>query len=176
MRILGAVATGFIEVVRGVPLITLLFVGHFLFPLFLPQGGLNLDAIFRAGLALTVFLSVYSAEVWRGGFLAIHKGQEEAASALGLRGPQKLRYVLLPQATRVALPGLVATFIGLFKDTSLVTIVGVFDLLGVVRAIPRSSAWLGVDVEPFVFAAAVYAGIGILMTRLGRSLSSKWST
>jgi len=168
-------ATGVVEVVRGVPLITLLFVGHFLFPLFLPREGARVDELLRAGLVLSLFLSVYSAEVWRGGLLAVPAGQREAARALSLSEAAALRFVVLPQAARTALPGLVFTFIGLFKDTSLVTIIGLYDLLGIARSIPRNPQWLGVELEPLLFAAALYVLVGMGLTYVGRTLATRWS-
>lgn len=175
-RVVSILATGFIETVRGVPLITILFVGHFLFPLFLPPSFGSPSEITRAILALAAFLSAYTAEVWRGGLLAVARGQTEAASALALGRFDALRHVVFPQAARVALPGLVATFIGLFKDTSLVTIVGLLDLLGIARAIPRSPEWLGFDVEPLLFAAALYAGASMMIAGVGRALAPRWRT
>lgn len=175
-KILSTLATSFIELVRGIPLITILFVGHFLFPLFLPSGKMSLGEITRATLALSAFLSAYCAEVWRGGLLAVPKSQHEAAHALGLTRTQSLVAVVFPQATRVALPGLVATFVGLFKDTSLVAIIGLFDLLGMARAVPRSPAWLGFDIEPLVFAGLLFAGTSFLLASVGRILESNWRT
>ena len=176
LPVVSGLATAFIEIVRGVPLITILFVGHFLFPLFLPSGEGSLSEITRAGLALTVFLSAYTAEVWRGGLLAVPRGQWEAADALALPRWRSLRHIVFPQALRVALPGLVATFIGLFKDTSLVAIVGLFDLLGIARSIPRNPEWLGFDIEPLVFAGAVFACVGMMLSGIGRALDSRWRT
>jgi general L-amino acid transport system permease protein len=175
-RVVASLATAFIELVRGVPLITILFLGHFLFPLFLPSGETSLGEITRATLALTVFVSVYCAEVWRGGLLAVPKGQKEAAKALGLAPLQTLVSVVFPQAARVALPGMVATFVGLFKDTSLVAIVGLFDLLGIARSIPRNPDWLGLDVEPLVFAGVLFAATSFLLGSVGRALESRWRT
>ena len=133
------------------------------------------DELARAVLMLAAFLSAYSAEVWRGGLLAVPQGQSEAAQALSLSEASALRHVVLPQAARTALPGLVFTFIGLFKDTSLVNIIGLYDLLGMARAVPRSPEWLGFDLEPLVFAGLLYVAIGMAITAAGRTLEKRWS-
>src|SRR5690606_16651217 len=122
----------FIETIRGVPLITVLFMASVMFPLFLPPGA-NFDKFLRALIAVAIFASAYMAEVIRGGLQAIPKGQYEGANSLGLGYWQSMYLVVLPQALKLVIPGIVNTFIGLFKDTSLVSIIGMFDLLGIVR-------------------------------------------
>ncbi len=121
----------FIEIWRGVPLITVLFMASVMLPLFLPPG-VNFDKLTRALIATAIFSSAYMAEVVRGGLQAIPKGQIEAAQALGLTYWQMMNLIVLPQALKIVIPGIVNTFIGLFKDTTLVTVIGVFDLLGIV--------------------------------------------
>ncbi|MCB1515626.1 MAG: amino acid ABC transporter permease, partial [Hyphomicrobiaceae bacterium] len=123
---------GFIELVRGVPLITMLFMASVMLPLFLPEG-VTFDKLARALIGVALFEGAYLAEVIRGGLQAIPRGQYEAADALGLSYPQKIGLVVMPQALRLVIPGIVNSFIALFKDTSLVLIIGLFDLLGIVQ-------------------------------------------
>ena len=126
------VSVGFIEFVRGVPLITVLFMASVMLPLFLPES-ITIDKLLRALIMVALFSAAYLAEVIRGGLQAIPRGQFEAADALGLTYAQKMGLIVLPQALKLVIPGIVNTFIGLFKDTSLVLIIGIFDLLGIVQ-------------------------------------------
>ena len=121
----------FIEVWRGVPLITVLFMASFMLPLFLPEG-VTFDKLLRALIGVALFSAAYMAEVVRGGLQAIPKGQYEAAQALGLSYWKMMNFIVLPQALKIVIPGIVNSFISLFKDTTLVSIVGIFDLLGFV--------------------------------------------
>ncbi len=130
----------FIEAVRGVPLVTVLFMASVMFPLFLPAG-VNFDKFLRALVGVSLFASAYMAEVIRGGLQAIPKGQYEGADSLGLSYWHKMNLIVLPQAIKLVIPGIVNTFIGLFKDTSLVSIIGMFDLLGIVRQNFSDAAW-----------------------------------
>lgn len=130
----------FIEVVRGVPLVTVLFMASVMLPLFLPEG-VTFDKLMRAIIGVALFASAYMAEVIRGGLQAMPKGQYEGADALGLTYWQKMRLIILPQTIKLVIPGIVNTFIGLFKDTSLVYIIGMFDLLGVVRQNFSDANW-----------------------------------
>jgi general L-amino acid transport system permease protein len=130
----------FIEVVRGVPLVTVLFMASVMLPLFLPEG-VTFDKLMRAIIGVALFASAYMAEVIRGGLQAMPKGQYEGADALGLTYWQKMRLIILPQTIKMVIPGIVNTFIGLFKDTSLVYIIGMFDLLGVVRQNFSDANW-----------------------------------
>ncbi len=132
MPVIKLLCVIFIEIVRGVPLITVLFMATVMLPLFLPPG-VTFDKLLRALIGVSLFASAYMAEVVRGGLQAIPKGQFEAADALGLGYWQKMTLIILPQALKLVIPGIVNTFIGLFKDTSLVSIIGMFDLLGIVR-------------------------------------------
>jgi general L-amino acid transport system permease protein len=132
MPVIKLLCVLFIEVVRGIPLITVLFMASVMLPLFLPPGT-NFDKFLRALIGISLFASAYMAEVVRGGLQAIPKGQFEAADALGLSYSRKLVLIILPQALKLVIPGIVNTFIGMFKDTSLVSIVSMFDLLGIVR-------------------------------------------
>jgi general L-amino acid transport system permease protein len=130
----------FIEFWRGVPLITVLFMSSVLLPLFMPEG-VTIDKLFRALVGVAMFASAYMAEVVRGGLQAIPKGQYEGADALGLTFWQKMNLIVLPQALKLVIPGIVNTFIGLFKDTTLVLIIGLFDLLGQVQSSFTDPTW-----------------------------------
>jgi len=152
MPVIRALSVVFIELVRGVPLVTILFMASVMLPLFLPPG-VTIDKLLRALVGVALFSSAYMAEVVRGGLQAIPKGQYEAAMALGLGYWQMMGYIILPQALRLVIPGIVNTFIGLFKDTSLVTIIGLYDLLGMAKLITTDPAWLGRAAESYLFAA-----------------------
>lgn len=147
----------FIEFWRAVPLITILFMSSVMLPLFLPEG-VEFDKLLRALVGVAFFASAYMAEVIRGGLQAIPKGQYEAADAVGLSYWQKMRLIILPQALTMVIPGIVNTFIGLFKDTSLVLIIGLFDLLGIVQLGFTDPNWSSPQtaVTGFAFAALVY--------------------
>lgn len=140
MPILKTVCVAFIELIRGVPLITVLFMASVLLPLFLTPGT-NFDKFLRALVGVSIFASAYMAEVIRGGLQAIPKGQYEGADSLGLSYFHKMTFIILPQAIKLVIPGIVNTFIGMFKDTSLVTIISMYDLLGIVKASFGDSGW-----------------------------------
>jgi general L-amino acid transport system permease protein len=147
----------FIETVRGVPLVTVLFMASVMLPLFLPPGT-SFDKFLRALIGVSLFASAYMAEVIRGGLQAIPKGQYEGADSLGLGYWQKMSFIVLPQALKLVIPGIVNTFIGMFKDTSLVGIIGMFDLLGVVRQAFSDAAWASpqVPMTGLLFAGFVF--------------------
>jgi general L-amino acid transport system permease protein len=155
MPVIQALCVAYIELIRGVPLISLLFMASVMLPLFLPAG-VSIDKLLRAQIALILFAAAYLAEVVRGGLQAIPRHQYQSADALGLTYFQKTAFVVLPQALRIAVPPLVNTFIGLFKDTSLVVIIGVFDLLQTIKVSLNEPAWTGFGVEAYLFAALVY--------------------
>jgi general L-amino acid transport system permease protein len=155
LPVIRALCAGYIELVRGVPLISLLFMASVMLPLFLPAG-VNIDKLLRAQIALILFAAAYLAEVVRGGLQAIARGQYEAAAAVGLSYWGTMLFVILPQALRIAVPPLVSTFIGFFKDTSLVVIIGLFDLLQTIKLSLNEPAWTGFGVEAYLFAALVY--------------------
>jgi general L-amino acid transport system permease protein len=155
MPIVRAICITFIEVMRGVPLITILFMASVMLPLFLPPG-VNFDKLLRALVGVALFSAAYMAEVVRGGLQAIPKGQYEAAQALGLSYWKMMGLIVLPQALRIVIPGIVNTFIGLFKDTTLVLIIGLFDLLGIVKAALTDASWIGYAPEGYVFAALCF--------------------
>ncbi len=147
----------FIEVIRGIPLITVLFMASVMLPLFLPDGW-TFDKLLRALIGVSIFSSAYMAEVIRGGLQVIPKGQFEGADSLGLSYWQKMRLIILPQAIKLVIPGIVNTFIGLFKDTSLVSIIGMFDLLGIVTLNQADANW-STPVTPvtgYVFAGFIF--------------------
>ncbi|AGA64877.1 Glutamate Aspartate transport system permease protein GltK [Liberibacter crescens BT-1] len=132
MPVIRMLCITFIELIRGIPLVTVLFMASVMLPLFLPQGW-TVDKLLRALIGVCMFASAYIAEVIRGGLQSIPKGQYEAADSIGLSYFNKMRFVIMPQAIRCVIPGIVNTFIGLFKDSSLVSIISMFDLLGIVR-------------------------------------------
>jgi len=150
------IAIVFIEVIRGVPLISILFMASVMLPLFMPSG-ITVDKLLRAQIAIIIFAAAYIAEAVRGGLQAIPRGQHEAASAMGLHYWQAMRLVVLPQALKIAIPPLVNISIGFFQDTTLVTIIGLLDFLSTVRTAMQDPAWVGIAVmEGYVFAAVVF--------------------
>ncbi|MGI8930335.1 MAG: amino acid ABC transporter permease [Candidatus Limnocylindria bacterium] len=148
-------STVYIEVIRGVPLITILFMADIMLPLFLP-GEVRIDRVLRAMGGITLFSAAYVAENVRGGLQAVPSGQGEAASALGLSGVQTNIFIVLPQALRSVIPANVGLFISLLKDTTLVTIIGLLELLGIGRAVLAQTEWFGAQLEVYVFVAAVF--------------------
>ena len=150
-----ALCVAYIELIRGVPLISLLFMATLMLPLFLPEG-VNLNDLICAQIAMILFSAAYFAEVVRGGLQAIPRGQYEAADALGLSYAQSMRKIVLPQALVHVIPPLANTCIGIFKDTSLVVLIGLFDLLGAAKAALADPAWHGFPAEVYLFAAAIY--------------------
>ncbi len=165
----------FIEFWRGVPLITVLFMSSVMLPLFLPAG-MNFDKLLRALIGVTLFQAAYMAEVVRGGLQAIPKGQFEAAAALGLGYWKTMGLIVLPQALKLVIPGIVNTFIALFKDTSLVLIIGLFDLMNIVHNATTNPAWLGFSTEGYVFAATVYWLFCFGMSRYSQNLEKRLHT
>ena len=165
----------FIEFWRGVPLITVLFMSSVMLPLFLPEG-LTFDKLVRALIGVILFQSAYIAEVVRGGLQAIPKGQYEAAAAMGLGYWRTMGLVILPQALKLVIPGIVNTFIALFKDTSLVIIIGLFDLLNSVKQAAADPKWLGMATEGYVFAALVFWIFCFGMSRYSMHLERKLDT
>ena len=151
MPAVKALCVAFIELVRGVPLITVLFMASVMLPLFLPEG-MSFDKLLRALIGIALFYSAYMAEVVRGGLQAIPRTQYEAAASLGCGYWQTMGLIVLPQALRHVIPGIVGIFIALFKDTTLVLIIGLFDLLGIVQAAVSDPQWIGYNVEGYVFA------------------------
>ncbi|HEX3860639.1 MAG TPA: amino acid ABC transporter permease [Stellaceae bacterium] len=169
-----AICVAYIELVRGVPLITVLFMASVMLPLFLPSG-FTVDKLLRAQIAFILFAAAYLAEIVRGGLQAIPKGQVEAADALGLGYWQRTRLIVLPQALALVIPPLVNTFIGAFKDTSLVIIIGLFDLLGTVNAALSDANWQGFYVEAYVTVAAIYFCFCFFMSRYSQMLEREFN-
>jgi general L-amino acid transport system permease protein len=172
MPLVRAFCVGYIELIRGVPLISLLFMASVMLPLFLPEG-VTIDKLLRALIAMILFAAAYLAEVVRGGLQAIARHQYETADALGLGYWQKTRLVVLPQALRYSVPPLVNTFIGFFKDTSLVVIIGLFDLLTAVKVSLQEPAWSGFGVEAYLAASLVYFAFCWAMSRYSARLEIK---
>ncbi len=169
LPVVRAASIAYIELIRGVPLISVLFMASVMLPLFLPAG-VTIDKLLRAQLALILFAAAYLAEVVRGGLQAIPHHQYEAAEALGLSYWTRTLHVILPQALRFSIPPLVNTFIGLFKDTSLVLIIGLFDLLTTVKVSLQEPAWSGLGVEAYLFVSAVYFAFCYAMSRYSQGL------
>jgi general L-amino acid transport system permease protein len=172
MPAVKALCVSFIELVRGVPLVTVLFMASVMLPLFFPPGW-TIDKLMRALVGVSLFSGAYMAEVIRGGLQAIPKGQYEAADAMGLSYWQSMRLVILPQALRLVIPGIVNSFISLFKDTTLVFIMGLYDLLGIARLIVTNKDWLGHDVESYIFAALGFWIFCFAMSRYSQGLERR---
>ena len=156
MPIIKIICVVFIEFIRGVPLITLLFVANVVLAYFFPPGS-NIDLVLRVIIMITLFSAAYIAEVVRGGLAALPRGQYEAADSLGLDYPQAMRLIILPQALKISIPGIVNVAVGLFKDTTLVSVISMFDLVGAIRGpILASTEWNGVYWELFMFASLLF--------------------
>lgn len=175
MPIIRWLSTCFIEFIRGVPLITLLFVASTMLNYFLPPGT-TFDLILRVLIMVTLFSSAYIAEVIRGGLQAIPSGQGEAADALGLNYGKSMRFIILPQALKISIPGIVNTFIGLFKDTTLVVIIGLLDPLGIGRASLSDIKWAGLAAEVYIFVALFFFICCFSMSRYSIYLENKLHT
>jgi general L-amino acid transport system permease protein len=159
----------YVELIRGVPLVALLFMASVMFPLFMPEG-VNIDKLLRAQIAIILFAGAYLAEVVRGGLQALPKGQGEAADALGLTYWQKTGLIILPQALRMVIPPLVNTFIGFFKDTSLVLIIGLFDLLNMGKIALSDPPWQSFSSEVYLMLAVIYIAFCFAMSRYSGGL------
>lgn len=157
MPVIRLVSVIFIEFWRGIPLITVLFMSSVMLPLFLPEG-VNFDKLLRALIGVALFSAAYMAEVVRGGIQALPKGQYEGAMALGLNYWQMIRLIILPQALKLVIPGIVNSFIALFKDTTLVLIIGLFDFLGMIQSSYTDSTWASPvqSLTGYMFAAAIF--------------------
>lgn len=166
LPIIKTLCVCFIELWRAVPLITVLFMASVMLPLFMPQG-MSVDKLLRALVGVTLFTAAYLAEVVRGGLAAIPRGQYEAASALGLGYWRSMAFIILPQALKHSIPGIVNNFISLFKDTSLVSIVGIFDLLNAVQSASSDNTWASPTraITGYVFAGIVFWAFCFAMSR-----------
>jgi general L-amino acid transport system permease protein len=166
---------GFIELWRGVPLITVLFMSAVMFPMFLPDGT-YVDKLIRVLIAITLFEAAYMAEVVRGGLQALPKGQYEAAKSLGM-GYWKMHFlIILPQALKLVIPGIANTFLALVKDTPLIFVVGLLELAGMVNLAKTNPKWLGMAMEGYVFAGLVFWVICYVMSRYSQNLEKKLKT
>ena len=174
LPVVRALCVIYVELIRGVPLISLLFMASVMFPLFLPEG-MDIDKLLRAQVAIILFAGAYLAEVVRGGLQALPKGQAEAADALGLSYWKKTGLIILPQALRLVIPPLVNTFIGFFKDTSLVLIIGLFDLLASGKIAMAEPIWAAYSTEVYVFLAAIYFLFCYTMARYSRGLEREFA-
>lgn len=159
----------YIELIRGVPLISLLFMSSVMFPLFLPEG-VTINTILRAQVAIILFTAAYIAEVVRGGLQAMPRGQYEAAEALGLDYGQKMRLIILPQALKIVIPPTVSILISAFKDTSLVIIIGLFDIMKTTKTTLSNPEWMGFSTEAYIFIALLYFLGCFSMSNFSRNL------
>jgi general L-amino acid transport system permease protein len=165
----------YIELIRGVPLISLLFMGSFIFPLFLPEG-VNFPTILRALVAIIIFTAAYIAEVVRGGLQGMSRGQYEAAESIGLNYFLTMRLIILPQALKIVIPPTVQQLISAFKDTSLVVIIALFDLLKTSQTVLSNPEWMGFSREAYIFVAILYFLGCFSMANYSRKLEKELST
>lgn len=172
--VIRAICIAYIELIRGVPLITLLFMASVVLPLFFPPE-MEIDKLLRAQIGITLFFAAYLAENIRGGLQALPKGQEEAARALGMGYWQRMLLIILPQSLRIVIPPMVNSFIGILKDTSLVGIVGLVDLLQVVFAATSNPKWLGRIEEAYVFVAIFYWFMCYGLSRYSQHLEKRYA-
>jgi len=175
LPIIRSISVTYIEFIRGVPLITILFMSSVILPLFFPEG-MTFDKLLRALIGIAMFESAYIAENIRGGLQSIPKGQYEAADAIGFSYWQKMSLVILPQALKVAIPNLVGVSIALFQDTTLVLIIGLFDLLAMVRLSAADSYWLGYETEGYVFVTFIFWFFCYSMSNFSQKLEKRFNT
>ena len=175
LPVIRTLAVMFIEFWRGVPIIAVIFLASLILPLIVPSG-IGVDRLARAVIGLALVIAAYMAEAMRGGLQAIPKGQREAATALGLRYPAATALIVLPQALRIALPAMTNEFIALLKNTSLVLIVSILDLLGVAQAALADPAWVGMTMEAYVFAGAIYWLLCFALSRASLRLERRAAT
>ncbi len=175
MPAIRSVCVVYIELIRGVPLISLLFMSSVMFPLFLPEG-VSLNKILRAQIAIIMFTAAYIAEVVRGGLQAIDTGQYEAAESLGLNYYQQMRLVILPQALKIVIPPTVGILISAFKDTSLVVIIALYDLLKTTQSTLSNPKWMGFSAEAYIFIALIYFVCCYAMANYSRRLERELGT
>ena len=175
LPIIKSFSISYIELMRSVPLITVLFMSSVILPLFLPEG-VTFDKLLRALVGLVIFESAYISEAIRGGIQAIPKGQYEAADAIGLSYWGKMLLVILPQALKVAIPNLVGIFISIVQNTTLVMIIGLFDLLAMVQVTASDSHWLGYETEGYVFVTIIFWVVCYMMSLVSKSLEDRFNT
>ncbi len=172
LPIIKAFCVVYIELIRGVPLITLLFMSSVMFPLFLPEG-VTIDKVLRAQMAIILFTAAYIAEVVRGGLQALNTGQYEAAESLGLTYWQKMRLIILPQALKIVIPPTVGVLISAFKDTSLVVIIALYDILNTTKSILNVPEWTGFSTEAYIFVALIYFFCCYAMSTYSRTIEKQ---
>ncbi|MGD1974246.1 MAG: amino acid ABC transporter permease [Desulfobacterales bacterium] len=175
MPVVKTICVTYIELIRGVPLISLLFMSSVVFPLFLPEG-VNINALIRAQVAIILFTAAYIAEVVRGGLQAIPRGQYEAAESLGLNYYLTMRLIVLPQALKIVIPPSVSILISAFKDTSLVVIIALFDFLKTTKTVLNDPQWMGFSAEAYIFAALIYFLCCFFMSNYSRRLERELET
>ncbi len=175
MPVIKTISVMYIEFIRGVPLITLLFMSSVILPLFFPEG-MDFDKLLRALIGITLFQAAYIAEVIRGGLQAIPRGQYEAADALGLTYWKAMGLIILPQALKISIPNIVGSFISLFKDTTLILIIGLFDILAMVTLTNSDTSWLGFETEGYVFVTMIYWVICFSMSKYAKSIEDRFNT
>ena len=175
MKAVKSLCVVYIEMIRGVPLISLLFMSSVIFPLFLPEG-VTVNKILRAQVAIILFTAAYIAEVVRGGLQAIPKGQYEAAESLGLNYVQTMRLIVLPQALKIVIPPSVSILISAFKDTSLVVIIALYDLLKTTKSVLSDPKWMGFSAEAYIFLALIYFFCCYFMSNYSRRLEKELDT
>ncbi|MGB3223099.1 MAG: amino acid ABC transporter permease [Desulforhopalus sp.] len=175
MPIIKSFSVVYIELIRGVPLISLLFMSSVVFPLFLPEG-VSINNILRAQVAIILFTAAYIAEVVRGGLQGVGRGQYEAADSLGLNYFQTMRLVILPQALKIVIPPSVSILISAFKDTSLVVIIALYDLLKTTQTTLSDPKWMGFSAEAYIFVALIYFVCCFFMSNYSRRLERELDT
>ncbi|MEN8210672.1 MAG: amino acid ABC transporter permease [Thermodesulfobacteriota bacterium] len=175
MPVIKTFCVFYIELIRGVPLISLLFMSSVVFPLFLPEG-VSINGILRAQVAIIMFTAAYIAEVVRGGLQGMNKGQFEAADSLGLNYAQTMRLIILPQALKIVIPPSVSILISAFKDTSLVVIIGLYDLLKTTQSTLSDPKWMGFSAEAYIFIAIIYFVCCFFMSNYSRKLEKELDT
>ncbi|MCB2217529.1 amino acid ABC transporter permease [Desulfofustis glycolicus] len=175
MPVIKSFCVVYIELIRGVPLISLLFMSSVVFPLFLPEG-VTVNKILRAQVAIILFTAAYIAEVVRGGLQGIDRGQYEAAESLGLNYFQTMRLIILPQALKIVIPPSVSILISAFKDTSLVVIIALYDLLKTTQTTLSDPKWMGYSAEAYIFVALIYFICCFAMSNYSRKLEKELDT
>lgn len=175
MPAIKSICVIYIELIRGVPLISLLFMSSVVFPLFLPEG-VTINSILRAQVAIILFTAAYIAEVVRGGLQAMSKGQYEAADSLGLNYYQTMRLIILPQALKIVIPPSVSILISAFKDTSLVVIIALYDLLKTTQSTLQDPRWMGFSAEAYIFIAIIYFICCFYLSNFSRKIERELDT
>jgi len=175
MPVIKSFCVVYIELIRGVPLISMLFMSSVVFPLFLPEG-VNFNKILRAQIAIILFTAAYIAEVVRGGLQGMNRGQYEAAESLGLNYFQTMRLIILPQALKIVIPPSMGILISAFKDTSLVVIIALYDLLKTTQTTLSNPKWMGFSAEAYLFVALIYFVCCYAMSNYSRRLEKELDT